>query len=65
MDEIFITVDEEGVERSETTTMNEYLNSLRGGRVNPLKLIEATAFSAALQTHEQLEADGWFPSESI
>lgn len=59
------TVDEDGVERSETTTMNDYLNNLRGGRVNPLKLIEATAFSTALKTREQLEADGWFPSEDI
>jgi len=59
------TVDEEGVERSETTTMNKHLNSLRGGRVNPLQLIEATIFAVALRTREQLEADGWFPTENI
>jgi len=53
------------VESSQTLPMDEHLDSLRGGRVNPLQLIESTAYAVALQTREQLEADGWFPSESI
>jgi hypothetical protein len=44
-----------------TEPMSDYLNSLRGGRVNPLELIQATAYTAALKTQQQLEADGWFP----
>jgi len=59
------TTDEEGVERSETATMSEHLNSLRGGSINPLALIQSTAFTANLKTRTELEADGWFPSEDI
>jgi len=59
------TTDEEGVERSETATMSEHLNSLRGGSINPLALIQSTAFTANLKTRTELEADGWFPPEDI
>jgi len=57
------TTDEEGVESSQTLPMDEHLDSLRGGRVNPLALIQSTAFAANLKTRPELEAGGWFPTE--
>jgi len=45
--------------------MDEHLNTVRGGSINPLALIQSTAFSANLKTRTELEADGWFPSEDI
>ena len=59
------TTDEEGVESSQTLPMNEHLNTIRGGSINPLALIQSTAFAANLKTRTELEADGWFPSEDI
>jgi len=59
------TTDEDGVESSQTLPMDEYLNTVRGGSINPLALIQSTAFAANLKTRTELEADGWFPSEDI
>ena len=64
--DVTITItDEEGVESSQTLPMDEHLNTVRGGSINPLALIQSTAFTANLKTRTELEADGWFPSEDI
>ena len=57
------TTDEEGVETTEVMTMEEFLESRRGSKVNILSLIESTVFAPNLRTKEQMEADGWFPQQ--
>ena len=49
----------------ETLPMDAHLETLRGGRVNPLNLIQSTAFAVALKTRDQLEAEGWLPTNEI
>ena len=49
----------------ETLKTDAHLQTLRGGRVNPLNLIQSTAFAVALKTRDQLEAEGWFPTDEI
>ena len=58
-------IDEDGAESSQTLPMDEHLNTMRGGSINPLALIQSTAFAANLKTQTELEADGWFPTEDL
>jgi len=64
--DVTITItDEEGVESSQTLPMDDHLNTMRGGSINPLALIQSTAFTVNLKTRTEMEADGWFSSEDI
>jgi len=47
---------------TESMTMNEYLESLRGNTFNPLNMLEMTTFSQSLSTHSDLETNGYFES---
>lgn len=42
------------------------ITEAKGGSINVLSLIEASpSLSPNLRTYDQLEADGWFPTEDI
>lgn len=59
------TINDEGDVVEYVVIMSKHLEALRGGKVNPLQLIQATAYAVNLRTRTEMEADGWFPSEDI
>ena len=59
-------VTKEGIPAEELAQFSGVLSAHKGKRLSFLTILQASpTFSADLRTREQLEADGWFPTEEV